>query len=135
MIIDTSAALAVLFGETGFERLVDAITESNVAGMGGPTLCETGIVLAARVGDGAREMLDGFVQELGIEPIPFGERHWREAVEAFHRFGKGRHPAGLNFGDCMSYATARVAGRPLLYLGEDFSRTDIQKAFGVGTTF
>ncbi|CAN5293220.1 type II toxin-antitoxin system VapC family toxin [soil metagenome] len=125
MIVDTSAALAVLFGETGFERLVDAIVESELAGMGAPTLCETGIVLTARVGGGTREMLDGFVLELGIEPIPFGERHWREAIEALHRFGKGRHQAGLNFGDCMSYATARVADLPLLYLGEDFSLTDI----------
>jgi len=61
-------------------------------------------------------------------PIPFGEAHYGSAVEAWLRYGKGRHPAGLNFGDCMAYATARVAGRPLLCTGEDFPRTDLELA-------
>jgi ribonuclease VapC len=60
--------------------------------------------------------------------VAFGEPHWRAALEAFRRFGKGRHPAGLNFGDCLSYAVARVAGHPLLFVGNDFSCTDIEVA-------
>lgn len=60
--------------------------------------------------------------------MPFGEAHWREAVEAYRRFGKGRHPAGLNFGDCLTYATAKLAGEPLLFVGEDFPATDLEAA-------
>jgi ribonuclease VapC len=60
--------------------------------------------------------------------IEFGQRHWREAVSAWGRFGKGRHPAGLNFGDCLTYATALVAGEPLLAKGDDFTQTDIPLA-------
>src|SRR2546422_564477 len=69
-----------------------------------------------------------FLQESGLVPIPFGEAHWREAVEAYARFGRGRHRAGLNFGDCLSYATARLAGRPLLCVGDDFKKTDLALA-------
>jgi ribonuclease VapC len=57
--------------------------------------------------------------------VPFDEGHWREALAAFIRFGKGRHPAGLNFGDCLSYATATIAAQPLLAVGEDFAKTDL----------
>jgi ribonuclease VapC len=68
------------------------------------------------------------LQELGINEIPFSQVHWREAVEAYQRFGRGRHPARLNFGDCLSYATARLAGQPLLFIGEDFIKTDLDQA-------
>jgi ribonuclease VapC len=66
--------------------------------------------------------------ESTISAVPFGDAHYGTAVEAWLRFGKGRHPAGLNFGDCLSYATARLAGQPLLCTGEDFSKTDIEIA-------
>ena len=65
---------------------------------------------------------------MGISEIPFGPAHWREAVDAYQRFGRGRHPARLNFGDCLSYATAKLAGQPLLFIGHDFSQTDIEQA-------
>jgi len=68
------------------------------------------------------------LRSIGAEIVPFGEEHYEAAVSAFLRYGKGRHPAGLNFGDCMSYALARVSGLPLLYIGDDFSKTDIQSA-------
>ena len=64
--------------------------------------------------------------QFGIVDVPFGELHWRAAVEAYSRFGKGRHKAGLNFGDCITYATARLADQPLLFVGEDFSQTDLR---------
>jgi ribonuclease VapC len=72
--------------------------------------------------------LTGILQELGINEIPFSQVHWREAVEAYQRFGRGRHPAKLNFGDCLSYATALLAGQPLLFVGNDFNQTDIDSA-------
>jgi ribonuclease VapC len=95
---------------------------------GTPTLAETGIVLQARLGNSAAGMLERMLDELGIQEVPFGEAHWREAVDAFRRFGKGRHAAGLNFGDCMTYAVARLAGEPLIHAGEDFRQTDITLA-------
>jgi len=128
MIIDTSAIVALLFKEPGYEELVDKLSDADSLGIGTPTLAETGIVLSARLGPGGKTVLARLIQELGILQIPFGEAHWQEAVDAYERFGRGRHPAGLNFGDCISYATAKLAGQQLLYVGKDFSKTDIEKA-------
>ena len=128
MILDTSAILAVLFREPGHERLIEKLLAAGRRGVGTPTLAETGLVLAGRLEGDAEVLLSGFVRQFEILPVPFGDRHWRAAVEAFRRFGKGRHPAALNFGDCLSYATARLADRPLLYVGDDFSRTDLEAA-------
>ncbi len=128
MILDSSALLAIVFQEPGFDELLRAIESAPVVAIGAPTLCETGIVLHARLGDPAAGMLERLLDELGIEEIGFGTVHWREAVEAFRRFGKGIHPASLNFGDCMTYATARLSGEPLLFVGEDFAQTDLARA-------
>lgn len=128
MIVDTSAIVAIFVGETGHEAVLAKLSQATIAGVGTPTLAETGIVLAARLGRDPRSLLLRFLQESGIAPIPFGEAHWREAVEAYARFGRGRHRAGLNFGDCLSYATARLAGRPLLCVGDDFKKTDLALA-------
>ena len=128
MILDASALLAVIFREPGHERLVDAMMRADVVAVGTPTLTETGIVLHARLGDAGRGMLERILDEFGIEEIPFGSVHWREAVDAFRRFGKAHHPAGLNFGDCLTYAAARLSGEPLLFVGEDFGRTDVERA-------
>jgi ribonuclease VapC len=128
VIVDSSVLLAIVFRERGFERLLRAIDESPAVGVGTPTLTETAIVLYARLGDNAKGLLERLLDELGVEEIPFGELHWREAADAFRRFGKGRHPAGLNFGDCMSYAVASLAGEPLLFTGEDFRATDIESS-------
>jgi len=98
------------------------------AGIGAPTLVETGIVLASRLGVAGRTLLARAVDELALVPIPFGEEHWPVALEAYLRFGRGRHPAGLNFGDCLTYAIARLAGEPLLCLGGDFAKTDLALA-------
>jgi len=128
MIVDTSALIAIVFKEPGHEELIHKMSEADSLGIGTPTLAETGIVLSARLQGGGRTILARLCQELGLVQIPFGDAHWREAVDAYERFGRGRHAARLNFGDCLSYATAKLAGQPLLYVGDDFSKTDIEKA-------
>lgn len=102
--------------------------ESDLLAIGAPTLVETEIALVRKEGDVARTVLSRLRATLSIVVVPFGEDHWEVAMEAFSRYGKGRHPARLNYGDCMAYATARLAEMPLLYLGDDFAQTDIQPA-------
>ena len=128
MIVDTSALIALVFKEPGHEELIHKISEAEYLGIGTPTLAETGIVLSSRLQGGGRTILARLCQELGLVQVPFGDAHWREAVEAYERFGRGRHSAKLNFGDCLSYATAKLAGQPLLCVGEDFSKTDLEIA-------
>lgn len=128
MIVDSSALLAIVFREDGWETLLDALEASPGAAAGTPTLAETGIVLQARLGEDAHGVLERLLDELAVQEVPFGEIHWREAVDAYARFGKGRHAAGLNFGDCLAYAVARLAGEPLLFVGEDFGETDLEVA-------
>lgn len=128
MILDSSALVAIIFRGAGFELLVDAIKGADSAAVGAPTLAETGIVLSARLGTNSHGLLERLLDELSIEQVPFGELHWREAVDAFRRYGKGRHRAALNFGDCLTYAVASLADEPLLFVGEDFSATDLRSA-------
>jgi len=128
MIIDSSVVVAIICREPGFEELVEKLQNAGAVGIGAPTATETGIVLQARLGLDGRALLERFLQDFEIVVIPFAEPHWREAVDAYRRFGKGRHPASLNFGDCLSYATAAVQAQPLLYIGNDFSKTDLPSA-------
>jgi ribonuclease VapC len=128
MILDSSALLAIVFQEPGFEEVLARILESDAVAVGTPTLAETGIVLHARLGEASYGVLERTLDELHIQEIPFGEVHWREAVNAYRRFGKGRHPASLNFGDCLTSATACLAGEPLLFVGSDFAHTDLDEA-------
>lgn len=128
MIVDSSALVAIVFEEPGFERLLDAIGESGVCGVPAPTLVEAGIVISARLGRDASGLLSRLITELDVSVIPFAEEHARAAVAAWVRFGKGRHTAALNFGDCISYAVAKLAHAPLLCTGRDFSRTDLALA-------
>lgn len=125
MIVDSSALIAIVFREPGYEELLDRIQSADNVAAGTPTLAETGIVLHARLGGRSRGLLERMLDELGIQEIPFGEVHWREAIEAFRRFGKGRHAASLDFGDCLTYATAHLTGEPLLFAGDDFPKTDL----------
>ena len=126
MIVDSSAVVAILLRQPGHEPLLDRLSEAPVAGIGAPTLAETGIVLAARLGIAGKGLLGRFLQEGGLTVVGFGVEHWAAAVDAFVRFGKGRHQAGLNFGDCLTYAVARLADEPLLCLGDDFAMTDLE---------
>lgn len=125
MIIDSSAIVAILLKEDGHERLVKHLSDAEEVKVGAPTAIETGIVLTARLGVIGRTLLARFLGEAGVEIVECGQRHWMVAVEAYERFGKGRHPAGLNFGDCLTYAIASVSGEPLLCVGEDFPETDV----------
>jgi len=128
MVLDSSAIVAIHLREPGHERLIERIDAAEVVVVGVPTLLETAMVLTARLGQDARPMLFAFLRRLEAEVVPFNEEHLDAAATAFIRFGRGRHPAALNFGDCMSYAVASVAGMPLLFAGEDFKRTDIAQA-------
>lgn len=125
MIVDTSAIVSISFSEPGHQRLVDLLVADQRPAVSAATLTEAAIVLSARLKDDARGLLARFIREAGVEVIPFGESHYSAAVDAWLRFGKGRHPAALNFGDCLSYATASLAGEPLLCVGEDFPKTDL----------
>lgn len=128
MILDTSAIVAIALQEPNFPSLLDKLAGASKVGVGVPTLTETAIVLSARLKRDARGLLSRFLLEGSISTVPFGDAHFGVAVEAWLRFGKGRHAAGLNFGDCLSYATARLAGEPLLCTGDDFAATDIEIA-------
>ena len=128
MILDTSAVVAIVFQEPAHEEILGKLLAAPEVAIGAPSLCEAGIVVSARLGSDARPLLSRFLLEGGIETIPFGEAHFGVAVGAWLRYGRGRHPARLNFGDCMAYATAKVSGRPLLCVGEDFGRTDVELA-------
>lgn len=126
MILDSSAVVALLLREPAHERLLLALSAAPALGIGAPTLVETTIVLSARLGRDARGLVSRFLDEADVTLIPFTEAHFGTAVAAWLRFGRGRHAAALNFGDCLAYATAKLAGRPLLFTGDDFPRTDIE---------
>ncbi len=128
MIVDTSALVAITFAEPGHHDLIAKLAGASSAGIGTPTLAETGLVLASRLGRDPRDLVIRLLDEFGIEQIPFGDHHWREAIDAYLRFGRGRHKARLNFGDCLTYAVARLANEPLLYTGGNFPQTDLALA-------
>ena len=125
MVLDTSAIVAIHLKEPGFRQLIEKIDRASIIAVGVPTLLETTMVLSARLSQDARLLVAGSLKRMDAEIVPFTADHLDVAAEAFLRFGRGRHPAGLNFGDCMAYAVAAVAGLPLLYTGDDFGKTDI----------
>ncbi|MGH9368866.1 MAG: type II toxin-antitoxin system VapC family toxin [Thermoanaerobaculia bacterium] len=126
--LDSSAMVAILLKEPGCEDLLEKVGRAPGVAAATPTLVETGLVLMAKTGKGSRSLLSLFVSEAGLALVPFGEAHWRAAADAFWRYGKGRHRAALNFGDCMAYATAKLAREPLLCVGTNFVRTDLELA-------
>jgi ribonuclease VapC len=128
VILDSSAIVGIVLREPGFEEIVRKLATAPAVAVGSPTLVEAGIVLTARLRRDAQGLLQGLLLEWGAETIAFGEEHWRESVNAFARFGRGRHKAQLNFGDCMAYAVAKLCAEPLLCAGDDFSKTDLALA-------
>jgi ribonuclease VapC len=128
MVVDSSALVAILREEPGHEPFLQKALSADRTVVGATVAFETAMVLSGRWRRDARSTLHGLLRSIGAEIVPFTEEHYEAAVSAFLRYGKGRHPAGLNFGDCMSYAFARVSGLPLLYIGDDFSKTDVQAA-------
>jgi len=123
--VDSSAVAAVLFGEDGAEDLVRLLLSDDTV-MSAPTRLEIGMVIEARTGAEGVRKLDSLLRTAGIDVVEFSSMQALVALDAFHRFGKGRHRAGLNFGDCISYAIAKSLGVPLLFVGDDFVHTDIR---------
>lgn len=128
MILDSSAIVAIFFQEPGYEALLHKVTAAEETGIGAPTLVECSIVLTARLGRDARGLLARFLEEASVTVVPFTEAHFGTAVGAWLKYGKGQHPAGLNFGDCLSYAVAKLTEMPLLCVGDDFAQTDLALA-------
>lgn len=124
MIIDSSALVAIVLQEPEADDLLRRMRDASSLAIGAATLLETGIVLSARINDDARGLLARLLQESGIAVVDVTEAHFGVAMDAWLRYGTGRHAAALNFGDCLSYAIAVVAGEPLLCIGDDFPQTD-----------
>ncbi len=128
MTLDSSALISILVSEAGALDLVDQILEAEVVRVSTPTLVETAIVLSSRRGKPSHQEVQRLIDELGVTVVPFGADEWQAAASAYDRFGRGRHAAGLNFGDCIAYAAAANAGDSLLFVGNDFTKTDIRRA-------
>ncbi|MGH7572748.1 MAG: type II toxin-antitoxin system VapC family toxin [Gemmatimonadota bacterium] len=126
--IDPSAVVAVLRNEPVSPRLVDALEKAPERRISTVGLVEAAIVMLGRYGEHGEKEVDLFVHRLGVDIAPVTPDHAEIARAAYRRFGKGRHPAALNFGDCFSYALAITLGEPLLFVGTDFEQTDIEVA-------
>jgi ribonuclease VapC len=126
MVVDTSALLAVLLGEPEAPALASALANQPTCVISAVTELETAIVIETRKGPEGLAQLAQLLVETGIETVPMTVEQVRLAREAYTHFGKGRHAAALNLGDCCSYALARERGDPLLFKGGDFSLTDIE---------
>jgi ribonuclease VapC len=127
MVVDTSALLAVLQDEAERRVFNEAMEAADSVAMSVASFVETSIVIEVRHGAEGLRALDRFVDRAGIAIAGVDLEQGKVARDAFSRFGKGRHPAGLNFGDCFAYALAKVLGEPLLFKGEDFAQTDVAR--------
>lgn len=128
MIVHSSALLAILNREPDADRFQEAILTASPCLMSVANMLETSIVVEGCGGAEAGREFDAFLEHAEIEPAPVTTEHFEAARRAWRRFGKGRHPAALNFGDCFAYALARITGEPLLFKGNDFARTDVPAA-------
>ncbi len=126
MVIDTSALMAILQNEPGRRLLNEAIEADDARSLSTASFLETSMILESRYGaDGIRD-LDYLIARAQIVLIPVDAEQARFARDGFRKYGKGRHPAGLNFGDCFSYALSRFLEQPLLFTGNDFQKTDVE---------
>jgi ribonuclease VapC len=125
MIIDTSALLAILFDEPDGPALLRRIAEAPIRLMSSANAVEAWIVADRHANPAKGPALDALLETLGIDIVPVTVQHARLARTAYHTYGKGRHPAGLNFGDCFAYALAKATDLPLLFKGDDFGQTDV----------
>jgi len=133
VIVDSSAVLAILFREPGFEVFLRAILDSRSCSISAASLVEVSIVIDSRGGDAVIRQWDEFLRVSGMSVVAFTAEQAFIARRAYSDYGKGRHPAGLNFGDCFSYALAKATGEPLLFKGEDFRLTDVRAALPANT--
>src|SRR5271154_3539905 len=125
MIIDTSAIVAILFSEDDAQIYAEAISRADSCRISAATFVETAIVVEAQTKSNGSRQLDAFIRRAGIAIEPVTEEQAHIARQAFIDFGKGRHSAGLNYGDCFSYALSKAAREPLLFKGKDFAKTDL----------
>ena len=125
MVIDTSAIMAILLGESAAGQLVEALEADRTRLVSGATVVEASLVVLGRFGEMGDPQVDRLLRGIGAEVVPVGLEQVAIARDAALRFGRGRHPAALNFGDCFSYALAMERGEPLLFVGEDFAKTDV----------
>ena len=125
MVLDTSALLALLLDEPEAENFRAAVEEDTTRLVSAATLLETALVIEARKGEPGGRELDTLIHKAEVVVVPVDAEHVFEARRAYRRFGKGRHAAGLNFGDVFAYALARTAGEALLFKGDDLAKTDI----------
>jgi ribonuclease VapC len=128
MVIDTSAIVAIFFGEPDARRYRERIADDPVRLVSAATLVEAAMVLEGRFGEAGGAELDLWLHKADVEIVAVTAEHADQARRAWRRYGKGRHPARLNFGDCFSYALAKLTDEPLLYKGDDFAKTDIVAA-------
>ena len=128
MVIDTSAIMAIALNEPEATAFENSIASDPVRLISAATVLEAAMVIETRFGDAGGSELDLWLHKLGIEIVAVDAYHMDHARRAWRRYGKGRHPAGLNYGDCFTYALAALTGEPLLYKGNDFSKTDIPAA-------
>jgi ribonuclease VapC len=125
MVIDTSALLAIFLDEPERKEFLELITEAEVRLISASNVLETGLVLEARRGEAAGREFDLFVHQAGLEIVATDAEQVEIARAAWRKYGKGRHKAGLNFGDCFAYALAKGSSEPLLFKGADFTHTDL----------
>ena len=128
MILDTSVLVAVLYGEPEADRYIRLIHGAERCLISAGSFLELSIVIERQTGPEVARQCDMFFRRAGIIIEPFTVEQAHVARQAFHDFGKGRHKAGLNFGDCFAYALAKITGEPLLFKGEDFKKTDLVSA-------
>jgi ribonuclease VapC len=125
LVVDTSAVVALLLREDGHAQLLDAFEGAAHVLIAAPTLVEVGIVMEAKKGPTAVAVIDQLVRDAPLDVVPFDHPLAARALEGWRRFGKGRHPAALNFGDCFAYALAVERGDAVLCVGDDFAATDV----------
>lgn len=128
MVIDTSALIAYLEREPLADRIEEVLLAADQCLVSAATVVEAGIVIEARRGEAGGHALDLLLHRLNVRIVPVDGDQAEHARAAYRSFGKGRHSAGLNFGDCFAYALAMVTGQELLYVGSDFARTDVLSA-------
>ena len=128
MVIDSSAFVSIMLGEPEQTAFIEAISAAPTRIAGAPTVLETSMVLLSRRGEAGLAEFRAFYARAAVRTAGFEAEQVDLALDAYRRFGRGRHPAGLNYGDCLSYALAKAIGEPLLFKGDDFPRTDIERA-------